>query len=344
MGVRDYCCFVHKNGQNLAYINPLTYKLSKSEMGKTKCFVVKIPVEIKKDNILSMKLTDFEQYPMVECSYSWDDWDFNEIDGYRDYLLNENDSDSDAIHENNESVDNSGNNDENNESVDNSGNNDEIDENNGNNSVWRNKKDGEWYVNFDPFAYNLFVTKCLDPLLVPIEYYDIIFSNNSKKMECMFPDLDKKRIFKYIADNNWRIKPNVEYIIPYIIKFSKNKYRLVVRTKNNEVESIKLTPNGTVIINPEIYDIDLSYKSDDFEIMTCEFEIVNLTRTMVRSGVVYKDSYLSHPKYKSCNFYGFDNFDSSNYTSQYDINYEHKNDYYENKHITTHKAYMIKCS
>lgn len=153
MGVHDYVCFVQQNGQIL---RPLEYDEedphSPDDWEEDKTFdyggsneAVIVFVETKKwetmMNSKSFNLKDLSSCPIVMASYSWDDWDFKEISGYREHMLE----------------------------------NDDITKNE---AIWKsNDYPGFTLVNFDPNAYDTFVLQKIDPKLVPFWYFKVCFEN-----------------------------------------------------------------------------------------------------------------------------------------------------------------------
>src|SRR5437588_1741 len=61
--------------------------------------------------------------------------------------------------------------------------------------VWKSPDRAEWLVNFDPLAYKIFVEGSIDPLLVPLEYYNCVLQNRELDLPTKFSSLSKQEIF-----------------------------------------------------------------------------------------------------------------------------------------------------
>jgi len=101
MGVHDYICFVERNEQNIeglrkGYIEEggeeeegeeyweeeEDDKIPKEFYG----IIVIVPDKYSKLDILNWKLTQFREFPIMRCRYSWDNWYFDDFPSYKDVL------------------------------------------------------------------------------------------------------------------------------------------------------------------------------------------------------------------------------------------------------------------
>lgn len=86
MGVHDFCCFVQRNGQNLHGFEPLARGTpdSKSDLhdvsqreGAADAVIAIVPDGV---DVEALELPEFAKYPVLETSYSWDAWQFTELE------------------------------------------------------------------------------------------------------------------------------------------------------------------------------------------------------------------------------------------------------------------------
>jgi hypothetical protein len=151
MGVHDYIDFVQGNGQCLSPLTLLTDADAdvgaeedddgNGAVGSTRAILVRVPDSCTVRDILSWRLTDFAKYPVHEAKYSWDDWGFENVRGYRKILM----GDSDRWWEQ---------------------------------SIWRSPTfPGEWLVTFEPGTYAAFVRGEAQPELIPWWYYRCVFGS-----------------------------------------------------------------------------------------------------------------------------------------------------------------------
>lgn len=180
MGVHDYVCFVLRNGQNLVefpllnepmstyaeiseflqYDRPLSNEdcleaISEMESegyGNNKAIIVLMPKKFAKKDIYGWSLDKFAGYPTVTTEYSWESWNFKDINGYGDVLSNS----PECIWETKD----------------------------------EQYKD-YWLVNFSPLAYECFVEKKHNPLSISISYYNIILEDTGRSIVESFMDKTK---------------------------------------------------------------------------------------------------------------------------------------------------------
>ena len=155
MGVHDYICHFHHNDQNLIGIEILDDpeddldENSDDDDGGDGCGSSSAIVVIVPDNveINKMKYGDFAKYPKLELTYSWDNWDFDELTGYDKFLR-----DDESVPDSKDA------------------------------SVWTHKKyPGKFLVNFEPNTYKVFVTGEISPDSVSLKSYRRILRDRELK-------------------------------------------------------------------------------------------------------------------------------------------------------------------
>lgn len=145
MGVHDYIDFVQRNGQCVASLffldndedDPgLQYETS------DQAILVMIDKKYSKADILSWHLREFAKFPTVKVTYSADDWNFIEVQGYSEILMADKEWWDQAI--------------------------------------WESPSvPGIYLVNFEPNTYNAFVLENFIPEKIPQSYLDDVFGNRN---------------------------------------------------------------------------------------------------------------------------------------------------------------------
>lgn len=135
MGVHDFVDFVQRNGQCL-------HDLCDESCGAMEAIIVLIPDIITIREILSWPLTEFSKFKYKHCTYSWDDWNFEELEGYEEFLHGDKKWWEQAI--------------------------------------WKSPTLPNYHlVTFESETYATFVNLAIDPKAISTEYYTELFNNRN---------------------------------------------------------------------------------------------------------------------------------------------------------------------
>ena len=153
MGVHDYISIIQRSKQNI--LSPL-----EEGCGATKASIILVPKSYSKEEILGWKLTSFAKFKCIQSKYSWDDWDFKDVKGYRKLLLDE------KLHTEWWDL-----------------------------AIWESPSfPGVYLVNFEPDEYNAFVLEKIEPEKISREYYQEVFENRDVDMPTPKSEAYKKII------------------------------------------------------------------------------------------------------------------------------------------------------
>jgi hypothetical protein len=169
MGIHDFIDFVQRNGQDIYSFHLLDNEedteIEEERSGSNKATIVVIPKIYSKKDILSWSLREFAKFPKIEVTYSWDDWDFKEITGYQEILMDyKNWWDA---------------------------------------TIWESSSiPGCYLVNFEPNTYNTFILGNPSPWQIPQYFLDMIFSNRGLSTPST-KELALKKIINSGNENLW---------------------------------------------------------------------------------------------------------------------------------------------
>lgn len=201
MGVHDYVDFIQRNGQD---IFPLSG--DENSTGASHAILVLIPKKHTKRDILSWTLTEFQKFHIKEVGYSWDDWDFEEVEGYRELLLDDHKWWDVAI--------------------------------------WESPTIPNTYiVNFEPETYKAFVLGQEDSNKISKRYYKTVFGNRDVDMPDT-KALAYEKIINSGSENLWEYDGNM--LLPLTIPAWYSELRLNLPVLNDIfVYKLQTPPNLT---------------------------------------------------------------------------------------------------
>jgi hypothetical protein len=101
MGIHDFIDFVQRNGQCIYPLQLMDGVKNHSDddddecddecdsAGSARAIIVLVPSTYTKKEIISWPLREFAKFQKIDADYSWDNWGFDKIEGYREILFDE---------------------------------------------------------------------------------------------------------------------------------------------------------------------------------------------------------------------------------------------------------------